>query len=523
MEYNLPSEIVKDLNFGDDAKKRIIAGVHKLASAVKSTLGASGKCVIYEDGRGKPVITKDGVTVAESVVLFDPVENMGATLLKEAAQKTVREAGDGTTTATVLAEALLNEVYKELDNSTIRDIKQGIDTAVDKVIEYLDSIKVDIDSEMLNNVATISCNNDKELGSIIAEAYTVVGKDGVVLMEESETEETYVETVDGVQFDCGLTSLHFVTNTDKQKAELDNPLVLICTSEIPNIRKIQSILEYVIKQNRALLIVAPVAQQVKSALLMNKVKGNIKVNIIDLPGFGPTKKDTCEDLAILTGATLFNEELGDDLDAMKPEDLGEAEYSITDEKNTIITTLDERSKDVAERIDQVAKLVSDEKNGFFKKKLEQRLSMLSGSVGIINVGANSKVELKEKKDRVEDAIYATKAALKEGIVPGGGVALLNAFQKISTDSVGEQVLLNAITSPFHTILANAGIAVMEGSEDHEGYGKDAITGERINMIKSGIIDPVLVTKTALKNAASVVSTIISADCVISNIRVNEGS
>ena len=523
MEYNLPSEIVKDLNFGDDAKKRIIAGVHKLASAVKSTLGASGKCVIYEDGRGKPVITKDGVTVAESVVLFDPVENMGATLLKEAAQKTVREAGDGTTTATVLAEALLNEVYKELDNATIRDIKQGIDTAVDKVIEYLDSIKVDIDSEMLNNVATISCNNDKELGSIIAEAYTVVGKDGVVLMEESETEETYVETVDGVQFDCGLTSLHFVTNTDKQKAELDNPLVLICTSEIPNIRKIQSILEYVIKQNRALLIVAPVAQQVKSALLMNKVKGNIKVNIIDLPGFGPTKKDTCEDLAILTGATLFNEELGDDLDAMKPEDLGEAEYSITDEKNTIITTLDERSKDVAERIDQVAKLVSDEKNGFFKKKLEQRLSMLSGSVGIINVGANSKVELKEKKDRVEDAIYATKAALKEGIVPGGGVALLNAFQKISTDSVGEQVLLNAITSPFHTILANAGIAVMEGSEDHEGYGKDAITGERINMIKSGIIDPVLVTKTALKNAASVVSTIISADCVISNIRVNEGS
>ena len=523
MEYNLPSEIVKDLNFGDDAKKRIIAGVHKLASAVKSTLGASGKCVIYEDGRGKPVITKDGVTVAESVVLFDPVENMGATLLKEAAQKTVREAGDGTTTATVLAEALLNEVYKELDNSTIRDIKQGIDTAVDKVIEYLDSIKVDIDSEMLNNVATISCNNDKELGSIIAEAYTVVGKDGVVLMEESETEETYVETVDGVQFDCGLTSLHFVTNTDKQKAELDNPLVLICTSEIPNIRKIQSILEYVIKQNRALLIVAPVAQQVKSALLMNKVKGNIKVNIIDLPGFGPTKKDTCEDLAILTGATLFNEELGDDLDAMKPEDLGEAEYSITDEKNTIITTLDERSEDVAERIDQVAKLVSDEKNGFFKKKLEQRLSMLSGSVGIINVGANSKVELKEKKDRVEDAIYATKAALKEGIVPGGGVALLNAFQKISTDSVGEQVLLNAITSPFHTILANAGIAVMEGSEDHEGYGKDAITGERINMIKSGIIDPVLVTKTALKNAASVVSTIISADCVISNIRVNESS
>ena len=292
-------------------------------------------------------------------------------------------------------------------------------------------------------------------------------------------------------------------------------------SEIPNIRKIQSVLEYVIKNNRALLIVAPVSQQVKSALLMNKVKGNIKVNIIDLPGFGPTKKDTCEDLAILTGAKVMNEELGDDLDLMKPDCLGEAEFVVTDNNSTVITTVEFEDNDLEERIDQVAKQVADEKNGYIKKKLEQRLSMLSGSVGIIRVGADSKVELKEKRDRVEDAIYATKAALKEGIVPGGGVALLNAFQKISTDSVGEQVLLNSITSPFHTILANAGISVIEGSEDHEGYGKDAITGERINMIKSGIIDPVLVTKTALKNAASVVSTIISADCVISNIRVNE--
>ena len=522
MEYNLPSEIVKDLNFGDDAKTRIIAGVNKLASAVKSTLGASGKCVIYEDGRGKPVITKDGVTVAQSVVLFDPVENIGATLIKEAASKTVKEAGDGTTTATVLAEALLNEAYSSLKETSIRDIKQGIDTAVTKVIEYLDSIKIEVDNDMLTNVATISCNNDKELGAIIAEAYTTVGKDGVVLMEESDTEETYVDTVDGIQFDCGLTSPHFITNTDKQKAELDNPLVLICMSEIPNIRKVQSILEYVIKQNRSLLIVAPVAQQVKSALLMNKVKGNIKVNIIDLPGFGPTKKDTCEDLSILTGATLFNEELGDDLDAMKPEDLGEVEYSVTDDKNTIITTLEERTEDVAERIDQVARLVSDEKNDFFKKKLEQRLSMLSGSVGIINVGANSKVELKEKKDRVEDAIYATKAALKEGIVPGGGVALYNASQKIEPTNVGEKVLINAIKSPFNTILANAGIFVDQDAVDHEGYGKNAITGKRIDMVKHGIIDPVLVTKSALKNAVSVVSTIISADCVISNIRVNEG-
>lgn len=520
MEYNLPSEIVKELNFGDDAKNRVISGVNKLAKAVKSTLGASGKCVIYEDGRGNPVITKDGVTVAQSVVLFDPVENIGATLIKEAASNTVKQAGDGTTTATVLAESILAHVYNSMDKATIREIKQGLQSGLDKVLDYLDSIKIDVDSDMLTNVATISCNNDKELGLTIAEAYNAVGKDGVVLMETSETEETYVDTVDGVQFDCGLSSPHFITNTDKQKSELDAPLILICMSEIPNVRKIQNILEYVIKNNKSLLIVAQVSQQVKSALLMNKIKGNIKVNVIDPPGFGPTKLETCEDLAILTGAKLFNEELGDDLDAMQPEDLGEAEYAETDDKNTVITTLG-MSDGIEERIDEVVKRISEEKNGFIKKKLEDRLAMLSGSVGIINVGAGSKVELKEKKDRVEDAIYATKAALKEGIVPGGGVALLNASEKISTDTVGENLLLDAIAAPYDTILDNAGIQFDIDLE--EGCGIDVITGEPVNMVEVGIIDPVLVTKSALKNAVSVVSTIISADCVISNIRVNESS
>jgi len=520
MEYNLPSEIVKDLNFGDNAKQKVIAGVTKLAKAVKSTLGASGKCVIYEDARGNPVITKDGVTVAQSVVLFDPVENIGATLIKEAASNTVKQAGDGTTTATVLAEALITYVYNSIGDNTIRELKQGLESGVDKVVKYLDSITVNVNDHMLDHVAAISCNNDKELGEIISKAYKTVGKDGVVLMEESETDETYVETVDGVQFDCGLTSPHFVTNTEKQKAELENPLVLVCTSEIPNIRKIQGILEYVIKQNRALLIVAPVAQQVKSALLMNKVKGNIKVNIIDLPGFGPTKNDTCEDLAVLTGAKLFNEELGDDLDAMQPEDLGEAEYAETDSKNTVLT-IDDMHVKAEGRIEEVVKKIAEEKNGFIKKKLEDRLAMLSGSVGIIKVGAGSKVELKEKKDRVEDAIYATKAALKEGIVPGGGIALLNASQKISTDTVGEELLLKAIKSPYETILENAGIEFDVKLE--EGCGLNVITGEPVSMVESGIIDPVLVTKSALKNAVSVVSTIISADCVISNVRVNESS
>ena len=520
MEYNQPSEIVKDVNFGENAKSKVIAGVEKLAKAVKSTLGASGKCVIYEDARGLPVITKDGVTVAESVVLFDPVENMGATLIKEAARNTVREAGDGTTTATVLAESLLKEVNNSKE--TIREVKDGINSGLKKVNDYLNKVSVKIEGDMLESVSSISCNNDSELGKIIAEAYTKVGKDGVVLMEESPTEETYVDVVDGVQIDSGLTSPHFVTDKDKQVAELDNPLVLIVTSEIPNVRKIQKILEHVIKNKRSLLIVAQVEQQLKAALLMNKVKGNIKVNIVDLPGFGPTKQDTCEDLAFLVGAKVINEELGDDLDLIDIDCLGEAYTAITDDKNTVLT-IDTPEEELQERIKSIQKLIDKEdKNPFLKKKHQQRLAMLSGSVGIVKVGANSKVELKEKKDRVEDAIYATKAALKEGIVSGGGVALLNASQKISAKAVGEEILLKAIRAPFDTILANAGLE-QTAPRPEKGLGVDVVTGKSVDMIKSGIIDPVLVTKSALKNAVSVVSTIISADCVISNMRTNESN
>ena len=340
-------------------------------------------------------------------------------------------------------------------------------------------------------------------------------------MESSETDETYVELVDGVQLECGITSPHFVTDTEKQRAVLDNPLVLIVASEIPNVRKIQNILEFVIKNNRSLLIVAPVSQQVKSALLMNKVKGNIKVNIIDSPGFGPTKQDTIKDLAILTNATVINEELGDDLDGISLDILGEAEKVVTDDKNTVIT-LENIDESVKERIKEVKKLYKKEKNGFLKKYLQQRIAMLSGSVGIVRVGANSKVELKEKRDRVEDAIYATKAALKEGIVPGGGIALLNASQCMQPENVGETILLNAIKSPFETILSNAGIEQV-GPRPNKGVGIDVVTGKEVNMVEAGVIDPVLVTKTALKNSISVVTTIISADCVISNIRINEGS
>ena len=518
MEYNQPSLLIKQVEFGKEANNKVVAGVEKLAKAVKSTLGASGKCVIYEDSRGNPVITKDGVTVAESVVLFDPVENIGATLVKEAARNTVKEAGDGTTTATVLAEALLNEINKEKDFQ-IRSIKDGVKTGLEKINNYLNEASVKIEGDMLESVSSISCNNDAELGKIIAEAYSKVGKDGVVLMEASETEQTYVDIVDGVQMDCGLSSPHFVTDTDKQKAELDNPLILIVASEIPNIRKVQKILEFAIKNNRALLIVAQVAQQVKSALLMNKIKGNIKVNIIDPPGFGPTRIDTIKDLAILTGGTVINEELGDDLDVVSLDCLGEAAKSVTDDNNTVITTLD-NIEDVKERIKEVVKQRDAQKDPFLKKKIEDRIAMLSGSVGIIKVGANSKVELKEKKDRVEDAIYATKAALKEGIVSGGGVALLNASQNLIADNIGEEILFSAIKAPFNTILENAGLEQV-APRPEKGLGVDVVTGKAVNMIESGIIDPVLVTKSALKNAISVVSTIVSADCVISNMRTDE--
>ena len=521
MEINQPSEIVKDLTFDNFAKSKIHAGVEKLAKAVKSTLGASGKCVIYEDARGNPVITKDGVTVAESVVLYDPVENMGATLIKEAARNTVREAGDGTTTATVLAESLLKQVSLN-EESTVREIKDGIYSGLKKINDYLNKISVKIEGDMLESVSSISCNNDNELGKIIAEAYSKVGKDGVVLMEESPTEETYVEIVDGVQIDSGLTSPHFVTDKDKQVCELDNPLVLIVMSEIPNIRRIQKVLEHVIKNKRSLLIVAPVEQQVKAALLMNKVKGNIKVNIVDLPGFGPTKNDTCEDLAFLVGARVINEELGDDLDLIDIDCLGEAHTAITDDKNTVLT-IDAPDQELQERISSIQKLIDKEdKNPFIKKKHQQRLAMLSGSVGMVKVGANSKVELKEKKDRVEDAIYATKAALQEGIVPGGGVALLNASQDIKAENIGEKILLSAIRAPFDTVLENAGFS-QTAPRPEKGLGVNVVTGQSVNMVDAGIIDPVLVTKSALKNSVSVVTTIMSANCVISNMRINESS
>jgi len=512
----MSNAIVKNLNFGLEAKDNVFAGITKLTQAVSSTLGASGKCVLLEDETGQPIITKDGVTVADSITLLDPVENMGATLLKQAARKTVSEAGDGTTTATVLAHSILEEAYKVMTKENSRDLKFGISQATEKVVDYLNSIVTKIEGDMIDQVATISTNNDPVLGKIIADAFRSVDETGVVMLEVSDLPETKFETIDGVQYDRGLKNVHFVTNQETKSAELDKPLVLIVESEVDSVRKIQSVLEYAIKNNRSLLIIADVDQQVMSALAMNKLKGNIKVNLIDAPIYGVNKKETLEDLALLTGATVINEDLGDDIDLIGEEHLGEIKKSISTEAETILH-IGESSDEVNKLIKEIKAKLKTAKHPGIIINHEKRLARLSGKVALVKVGANSEVELKEKRDRVEDAICATKAAIKEGIVPGGGIALLNAAQKVLVTSEGEQVLLDAIKAPFKTILANAGIENYK-VPTVEGEGLNVVTGDMVNMIKSGIIDPLLVTKSALRNAASVATTILSTDCVINNLR-----
>ena len=512
--------IVKNLNFGDKAREEVFKGITKLTNAVSSTLGASGKCVLLEDAQGNPVITKDGVTVANSVILLDPVENMGATLLKEAARKTVQQAGDGTTTATILAHAILEEAYAVIDKTNSRELKEGINSAVDKVIKYLESISVSVEGDMIDNIATISTNNDPKLGKLIADAFRAVDLTGVVMMEPSAVGKTEIKIVEGAQYDKGLTNRHFITNAESQSAELDNPLVLLIESKVDSIRQIQTVLEYVIKNNKPLLIIGDLEKGVLSALAMNKIKGNIKVNVIDAPTFGVNRKQLLDDLSLLTNATIINEDLGDDLDLIKVEYLGKCIKSITTENETILQ-VDETSDQVKEVINEIKNKLNKKNTANEVVKLEKRLAMLAAKIAIVKVGANSDIELKEKQDRVEDAICATKAAIKEGIVPGGGVALLNAALNIKEDNVGEEILSKAILSPFRTILSNAGMKPQ--TPENEGEGIDVVTGNMVHMINSGIIDPLLVTKSALQNAASVATTILSTDCVINNIRVNESS
>jgi len=512
--------IVKNLNFGDNAREQVFKGITKLAQAVSSTLGASGKCVLLEDATGKPIITKDGVTVANSVILLDPVENMGATLLKEAARKTVQQAGDGTTTATVIAHAILEEAYKVVNKNNSRELKQGIKSAVEKVVKYLESISVSIEGDMIDNIATISTNNDPELGKLIADAFRAVDLTGVVMMEPSPIGKTEIKIVEGAQYNKGITNRHFITNSDSQSCELDNPLVLLVESKIDSIRQVQTVLEYVIKNNKPLLIIGDLEKGVLAALAMNKIKGNIKINVIDAPTFGVNRKQLLEDLSLLTGATIINEDLGDDLDLIQVEYLGKCVKSITTENETILQ-VNETSDEIKEVIHDIKNKLSQKNTANEVVKLEKRLAMLAAKIAIVKIGANSDIELKEKQDRVEDAICATKAAIKEGIVPGGGIALLNAALNIDQQDLGEEVLLKSILSPYKTILENAGHEMI--TPDELGKGVDVVTGNMVHMIDNGIIDPLLVTKSALQNAASVATTILSTDCVINNIRVDESS
>jgi chaperonin GroEL len=513
--------IVKNLNFGENARVNVFKGIEKLTHAVSSTLGASGKCVMLEDHTGRPIITKDGVTVADSIILRDPVENMGATLLKEAARKTVQEAGDGTTTATVLAHAILSQAYKVADKTNSRELKDGINSAVKKTVSYLKTLSVDVKDKMIDQIATISTNNDPVLGEIIANAFRAVDNTGVVMMETASDGVTQVEVVDGVQYEKGLKNSHFITNQANKTAELEKPLVLLLESPVDTIRQIQSVLEHVIKNNKPLLIIGDLEQGVLSALAMNKMKGNIKVNVIDAPTYGINKQQMLQDLSILTGAVIINEDLGDDMDMIQPEHLGSCVKSVTSHEDTILQ-VEESPQEVLDVIQELKQSISTEKNPNKLIKFEKRLAMLSAKIAIVKVGANSEIELKEKTDRVEDAICATKAAIKEGIVPGGGIALLNAATNITAKSIGETVLLEAIKAPFKTILDNAGVEHVD-VPSRKGQGYNVVTGKMVNMIKSGIIDPLLVTKSALQNAASVATTILSTDCVINNLRIDESN
>ena len=511
-------KLVKNLTFGETARSQVLTGVEKLTNAVGSTLGASGKCVILEDKQGSPQITKDGVTVANAITLQDPLENIGATLIKQAAQRTVKDAGDGTTTATVLAKAILDQATEHSLLDDERTMREGIDKAVVKVIEYITKKSKKVTGKKINQVATISANNDQELGGKISKAFKLVDETGIVMMETNEHPETVVELIEGVQYDQPLKNNHFITNKEKGTAELDNPLVLIVESQITNIRKIQSVLEYIIKNGKSLLIIADVDPQVVSALAMNKSKGNIKVNVIDAPIYGINKKDVLSDLCAVTGATLINEDLGDDMDLIQTEHLGKCIKSVTNHEETILQVDIADKSEVKDTIRLLEDQIKETKNPNIIIRLEKRLAKLKAKVAIVKVGANSEVELKEKRDRVEDAICATKAAIKEGIVPGGGIALLNASMHLKPESIGEEVLYQAIRKPYELILKNAGV-IEYVDPDEDGRGLDVVTGKTVDMVKAGIIDPLLVTKSALQNAASVAKTILSTDCVVNNIRL----
>tara|TARA_A100001391_G_scaffold179544_1_gene144587 strand:- start:90 stop:1733 length:1644 start_codon:yes stop_codon:yes gene_type:complete len=531
----------KKITFSKDARNKLLNGVNQLANAVTATLGPSGRNVIIEKDMGNPVSTKDGVTVAKSIELKDKVENLGAQIVKQAAIKTADYAGDGTTTSTLLAQEILKEGIARMEaGSNAVDIKKGIDNATEKVTEFLSSISKDITDEVqLEQIATISANNDKEVGKLISTAMDKVGRDGVVTIEESKTGETYLETVEGMQFDRGYKSPYFVTDNNSMTSVLKDPFILIVDKRLNQVKELLPILEAVSQQNKSLLIIAEdIDGEALSTMVVNKMRGILACAAVKAPDFGDRRKAIMEDIAELTGGQVVSSEKGMRLEKFDTEWLGKANKATISKESTTIIDAQGSEESINQRIAYLKDLIEESQSPFEKENLQNRLAKFIGGVAVVNVGGHTEIEMKEKKDRVEDALHATKAALEEGVLPGGGVALLNAANDLvhSLDKVdnrdertGYDIVINAIEQPFFKILTNAGLSdtyitnietnIKQTGDVWEGFNPRA--DKSVNMFNEGIIDPTKVTRLALENAASVAGTLLITEAVVSKGKEKE--
>ncbi len=524
--------MAKEIKFDVDVRSKMKVGADSLADAVKVTLGPKGRNVVIDKKFGAPQVTKDGVTVAKEVELEDRFENMGAQMVKEVASKTNEQAGDGTTTATVLAQAIINVGLKNVTaGANPMDLKRGIDKAVAAVVSDLkaQSQEVGTDYSKVEQVGTVSANNDVHIGKLIADAMSKVGKDGVITVEEAKGTDTEVKVVEGMQFDRGYISPYFMTNSDKMEASLSNPYILICDKKISTMKDLLPILEPIAREGKELLIIAEdVDGEALTTLVVNKLRGALKIAAVKAPGFGDRRKDMLQDIATLTGAVVISEERGFTLENTTPDMLGKAEkVTITKENTTIVGGAGAKDA-IKERVDSLRKQIEDCKSDYDKSKLKERLGKLAGGVAVLYVGATTEVEMKEKKDRVEDALNATRAAVEEGYLPGGGVAYIRAVEALSglkgendDETTGIHIVARAIEEPLRQIAANAGVdgaviiqKIKEGKGD---YGYNARTGEYVNMFEAGVIDPTKVARVALENAASVAGMFLTTECGIVDI------
>ena len=521
--------MAKDINYDVEARTALKRGVDKLADAVKVTLGPRGRNVVIDKKFGAPTMTKDGVTVAKEIELENSVENMGAQMVREVASKTSDVAGDGTTTATVLAQAIIAEGLKNVTaGANPMDLKRGIDVAVTQVMDYLKSISKDVSNkEEIAQIGTISANNDTSIGDLISEAMEKVGNEGVITVEEAKSTETFLETVEGMQFDRGYLSPYFVTNADNMEAELENPYILIHEKKISNMKELLPVLEKVVQAGKSLLVIAEdIEGEALATLVMNKLRGSFKVAAIKAPGFGDRRKAMMQDIAVLTGGIVISEEQGYKLENADISYLGEARNVTIDKDNTTIVEGKGEHDKVLARINEIKVQIEKSTSDYDKEKLQERLAKLSGGVAVLNIGAATEVELKEKKARVEDALHATRAAVKEGIVAGGGVALIRAIDAIDTKgmetdvAIGAGILKKALEAPARLIINNAGleesVVVNKIKESKGTHGFDARNEEYVDMLKAGIIDPTLVTRTAVQNAASIAGLLLTTEATISD-------